>query len=96
MGYSLKSVFLSVLEPNLVCGIKSAWLHKYIRQKQKVKYTIGPLQKPDRSTTTTSEESAKALASFFHSVHKDLQVPPDFPGRVNDTIPATEQLVGHL
>ena len=65
------------------------WLHKYIRQKQKVKYSIGPLKKPDRSTTTTSQESAEALACFFKPVfiHEDLQELPDFPSRVSDTIP---------
>ena len=44
------------------------WLYKYIKQKQKVKHFIGPLKKPDVSTTT-SEESAKALACFFVSFH---------------------------
>ena len=73
-------------------------LHKYIRQKQKVKHAIGPLKRPDGSITTTNEECAEALACFFKSVfiHKDLQDLPDFPGRVNDAIPnlvITEELV---
>jgi len=35
--------------------------------------------------TATNEESAEALASFFQSVfvHKDIQVLPDFPSRVD-------------
>ena len=54
--------------------------------------------KPDGSTTTTSKESAEALACFFKSVfvHEDLQVLPNFSNRVNDTIPkfvVTEDLV---
>ena len=74
------------------------WLHKYIRQKHKVKYSIGQLKKPDWSTTTTSEESAEALAYFFKSVfiHEDFQELPDFPGRVSDAITdlvVTEELV---
>ena len=54
-----------------------------------VKCSIGPLKKPDGSTTTTSEESAEALACFFKSVfiHEDLQELPDFPSRVSDAIP---------
>ena len=68
-------------------------LHKY-------KYSIGPIKKPDGSTTTISEESAEALACFFKSVfiHEDLQELPDFPSRVSDAIldlVVTEELVHH-
>ena len=62
------------------------WLHKYIRQKQKVKYSIGPKKKPDRSTTTASEESAEAIACLIF-IHKDLQELPNFSSRVSDAIP---------
>ena len=46
------------------------------------------------------KESAKALASFFQSVfvHEDIQVLPDFPSRVNNSISSlviTEDLVYH-
>ena len=55
-------------------SVRKERLHKYIRQKQKVKHTIGPLKKPDGSLTATNEESAEALASFFQSVfvHEDI------------------------
>ena len=89
-------------ELSIISDLKSnpKRLHKYIRQKQKVKYSIGPLKKPDGSTTTTSEESAEALACFFKSVfiHEDLQELPDFPSRVSDAIldiVVTEELVHH-
>ena len=69
-------------ESSIISDIKSnpKWLHKYIRQKQKVKHTIGPLKRPDRSITMTNEESAEALACFFKSVfiQEDLQDLPDF------------------
>ena len=46
-------------------------LHKYIRQKQKVKHiTIGPLKRPDRSITLTNEESAEALACLAFSLNQ--------------------------
>jgi len=63
-------------------------LHKYISQKQKVKHTIGPLKQADGTVTKTNKESAKALASFFKSVfvHEDIQEPPEFPSRVNDSM----------
>ena len=87
-------------ESSIISDLKSnpKWLHKYIRQKQKVKHAIGPLKRPDGSITTTNEECAEALACFFKSVfiHEDLQDLPDFPGRVNDAIPnliITEELV---
>ena len=75
-------------------------LHKYVRQKQKVKYSINPLKKSDGLTTTTSEESAEALACFFKSVfvYEDLQELPDFPSRVSNAIPdlvIIEELVHH-
>ena len=75
-------------------------LHKYIRQKQKVKHSIGTNKNPDGSTTTTNEESAEALASFFKSVfiHEDLQELPNFSRRVDEDIPnfvITEELVYH-
>ena len=56
-------------ESSIISDLKSnpKRLHKYIRQKQKIKHSIGPLKKPDGSITITSEESAKALACFFHS-----------------------------
>ena len=87
-------------EPSIISDLKSnpkCW-HKYIRQKQKVKHTIGPLKKPEESTTTTNEESAEALACFFKLVliHEDLQDLLDFPGRVNDAISnliITEELI---
>ena len=53
-----ESLIISDLKSNPI------WLHKFIRQKQKVKHSIDPLKKPDGSTTT-SEESAEALACFF-------------------------------
>ena len=37
-------------------------LHKYIRQRQKVKHTIGPLKQADGTVTKTNKESAEALA----------------------------------
>ena len=87
-------------ESSIISDLKSnpKRLHKYIRQKQKVKHTIGPLKRPDGSITMTNEESAEALACFFKSVfiQEDLQDLPDFPGRVNDAIPnlvITEELV---
>ena len=42
-------------ESSIILDIKSnpKWLHKYIRQKQKLKHTIGPLKRPDGSITTT-------------------------------------------
>ena len=56
-------------------------LHKYIRQRQKVKHTIGPLKQADGTVTKTNKESAEALASFFKSVfvHEDIQELPEFP-----------------
>jgi len=56
-------------------------LHKYIRQKQKVKHTIGPLKQADGTVTKTNKESAEALASFFKSVfvHEDIQEPLSSP-----------------
>ena len=63
-----KSLIISDLKSNL------KQLHKYIRKKQKVKHTTGPLKRPDRLITMTNEESAEALACFFKSVfiHKHL------------------------
>ena len=54
-------------ESSIISDLKSnpKQLHKYIRQKQKVKHTIGLLKRPDGSLTTTNEESAEALACFF-------------------------------
>jgi len=73
-------------------------LHKYIRQKQKVKHTIGPLKQADGIVNKTNKESAEALASFFKPVfiHEDIQELPEFPSRVNDsmsTLVITEDLV---
>ena len=89
-------------ESSIIADLKSnpKQLHKFIRQKQKVKHTIGPLKKPDGSLTTANEESAEALASFvqFVFVHEDIQILPDFPSRVNNFIPSlviTEDLVYH-
>ena len=63
-------------ESSIISDLKSnpKWLHKYIRQKQKIKHSIGPLKNPDGSTTLTNEESAEALANFFQSVfvHEDF------------------------
>ena len=83
-----KSLIISDLKSNL------KQLHKYIRQKQKVKHSIGPLKKPDRSPNTTSEDSAEVLACFFKSVfiQEDLQELPDFPSRVSDAIPELSKL----
>ena len=88
-------------ESSIISAIKTnpKRLHKYIRQRQKVKHTIGSLKKPDGSLTTTNEESAEALACFFKSVfvNEDLQRKlPDFPCRVDAAIPdlvVTEELV---
>ena len=89
-------------ESSIISDLKSnpKRLHKYIRQKQKIKHSIGPLKKPDGSITTTSEESAEALACFFKSVfiHEDHHKLPNFPSRVGDAIPkltVTEALVYH-
>ena len=89
-------------ESSIISELKSnpKRLHKYIRQKQKVKHSIGMIKNPDGSTTTTNEESAEALASFFKSVFilEDLQELPNFSRRVDEDIPnfvITEELVYH-
>ena len=53
-----------------------------------IKYTIGPLKKPDGSTTTRNEEFAEALACFFKSVfiHEDLQDLRDFPDAIANLV----------
>ena len=77
-------------ESSIISDFKSnpKRLHKYIRQKQKIEHSIGPLKKPDGSLTTTSEESAEALACFFKSVfvHEDLHELPNMPSRIDDVI----------
>jgi len=87
-------------ESSIIYDLKSnpKQLYKYIRQKQKVKYTIGPLKQADGAVTKTNKEPAEALASFFKSVfvHEDIQEPPEFPSRVNDsmsTLVISEDLV---
>ena len=66
-------------ESLIISDLKSnpKWWYKYIRQKQ---HSVGPLKKPDGSTSTTNEESAEGLACFFKSVfiHEDLQNLPNF------------------
>jgi len=87
-------------ESSIISDLKSnpKRLHKYIRRKQKVKHTIGPLKQADGAVTKTNKESAEALASLFKSVfvHKDIQELLKFPSRVNDSISTpviTEDLV---
>ena len=54
-------------QSSIISDLKSnpKQLHKYIRQKQKVKHTIGPLKKPDRSITTTKEEICLGSGLFL-------------------------------
>ena len=67
---------------NLETPGSATGLHKYIRQQQKVKHTIGPLKQTDGIATITNEVSAEALAGFLKSVfvHEDIQ---NFPAGIS-------------
>ena len=57
-------------EKNIIESMKKEpkKLYKYIRRKQKVKASVGPLQKDDGTLTETEGETAEVLHTFFQSV----------------------------
>ena len=63
-------------------------LYRYIKQKQKVKDTIGPLERDDGTLVDSGVDLANDLNKFFEStfVHEDISDVPDFPDRVHDNI----------
>jgi len=51
-------------------------LYNYIKSKQKIRSSIGPLEKSDGSLTTDDREVAKTLNLFFLSQHLPQKIYP--------------------
>ena len=80
---SAKAQFDNVLIQNLTTNPKA--LYGYVRQKSKVKTSVGPLEKPDGSLTDDDSEVVDMLNNFFRSVftQEDPHAVPDFAPKVN-------------
>ena len=60
-------------------------LYSYVKCKQKVKSSISSLEKSDGSLTTSNQEAANVLASFFETTftHEDTSSFPLFPKKLD-------------
>jgi len=83
LNLSAKVQFDNVLLQNLTTNPKA--LYRYVRQKSKVKTTVGPLEKPDGLLTDDDSEVVDVLNKFFQSVitQEDLHAVLDFTPKVS-------------
>ena len=73
-------------------------LHSYIKKRQKIVHSIGPLEKSDGTQTKDARECAVTLGEYFKSVYtiEDTVDIPLFSKRINQKLPdvvVTEDIV---